>query len=102
MRTGNISKAEEMLNKGLSEMPSAAVLHGSALLDLQLGRIESARDKLERGVRLTREDTSRLWHSLGNLELRRGNVKAARTIFEEAAKRYPQSSVVRKQNPHSL
>ncbi|KAJ8903931.1 hypothetical protein NDN08_000462 [Rhodosorus marinus] len=94
MARGNIDRSREVFEKGLAECPTSSVLHGAALLDLHVGEKEAAREKLERGLRLTREDTSWLWHTLGMLELRAGQARKAKKLFQEAIKRYPQSSVL--------
>mmetsp|Transcript_3815 Transcript_3815/g.11352 ORF Transcript_3815/g.11352 Transcript_3815/m.11352 type:complete len:897 (+) Transcript_3815:100-2790(+) len=91
LTAGNVKRAEEVFKRGLELVPSADLLNGAAQMDLRLGRVAEAREKLERGVRLTREDTSWVWHSLGMLELRSGHGVAAKKIFTEASKRYPQS-----------
>eukprot|EP00172_Hildenbrandia_rubra_P003979 Plantae.Rhodophyta-Hildenbrandia_rubra.ctg7224.p1 GENE.Plantae.Rhodophyta-Hildenbrandia_rubra.ctg7224~~Plantae.Rhodophyta-Hildenbrandia_rubra.ctg7224.p1 ORF type:complete len:811 (+),score=138.13 Plantae.Rhodophyta-Hildenbrandia_rubra.ctg7224:2456-4888(+) len=92
-RIGRMNKAREVFERGLAVHASSSVYHGYGELELKYGEDPSkARELFRKGASQTREDTSFVWHSWGMLELGERDPLAARSVFNQAVRRYPRNS----------
>jgi len=73
---------------------TVSVYHGYATLEARLNRFDKARELFSKGVRLTREDSSFLWHSWGMMELKQRRVHEAERVLTIARRRFPNNSQI--------